>query len=100
MELDAADRFMARVIGDVDEVDINELWSGSADDGRRHRDDISGKVLDSKLVEEARAEEVKEADRMGVWEKVPRAMCIVDTGRPPVGTRWVDVSKGAILNRK
>ena len=36
MELDAADHFMANVDGNTDEVEINELWSESMDDGRRY----------------------------------------------------------------
>ena len=97
MELGAQDQFMTRVDGDVDTVEIVELWSDPAippDDGRGYWDDISGKVLDAKLVKEARAEEINEAELMGVWEKVPRSRCIAETGRPRVGTRWVDVNQG------
>ena len=94
MELDAADQFMAKVDGDCSAVEINELWADPVDDGKRYWDDISGKVLDSELVKEARAAEIKEAVRMGVWETVPRARCFSETGKPPVGTRWVDVNKG------
>ena len=35
---------------------------------------------------------------MKVWTKVPRAECIQVTGRPPIGTRWVDCNKGDDLH--
>ena len=48
---------------------------------------MSGKVLDGKLVAEARKEEIQEAERMKVWKKVPRSEAYAVTGKHPIGTR-------------
>ena len=61
-------------------------------------DDINGKPLDSKLVQEARAEEIAGACKHGVWNKVPIAECLQRIGRAPIGTRWVDINKGDSSN--
>ena len=52
------------------------------------------------LTKAARAEEFTEIHRMGVYEKVPIEQCLRQTGRMPVGTRWVDVNKGDLNNPK
>ena len=52
-------------------------------------DDRSGKVLPDDLVQEARLEELKFADKIQLWGVLPRP----PEGRV-IGTRWVDVSKG------
>jgi hypothetical protein len=57
-------------------------------------DDVSGKPLDPKLVSEARAEEIQGAMKHGVWKKVSIDERLNKTGKPPVGTRWVDINKG------
>ena len=31
---------------------------------------------------------------MGFYEKVPVAQCLAETGKKPIGTRWVDTNKG------
>ena len=31
---------------------------------------------------------------MRVWRKVPRSEAYAATGKPPIGTRWVDIDKG------
>ena len=61
---------------------------------QQYVDDISGAPLDSKLVHEARADEIKGAEKCGVWTKVPLSECYARTGKQPVGTRWVDINKG------
>ena len=35
---------------------------------------------------------------MGVWTKVSREECLQQTGKPPIGTRWVDTNKGDDLH--
>ena len=57
-------------------------------------DDLSGKVLDSSLVSQARADEVKGAEAHNVWTKVSIDECFKTTGKKPIGGRWVDVNKG------
>ena len=60
---------------------------------REFVDDISGKSLDSDLVERARREEMEIIQDMGVWKVVDRPM-----GKKVIGTRWVDINKGAEVN--
>ena len=54
-------------------------------------DDISGKVLDSQGVQQARRDEIKIIETMKVWEKIPRSQ--IPPGMKTIGTRWVDVNK-------
>ena len=53
-------------------------------------DDISGKVLDTQGVRQARKDEIKIIEDMGVWEKLPRSQM---PSMKTIGTRWVDVNK-------
>ena len=64
------------------------------DRGYQYWDDTSGEVLDPKLTREARMEEIAEIRNMTVYRKVPVSMCLKETGKRPVGTRWVDTNKG------
>ena len=57
-------------------------------------DDLSGKPLDTEMVLKAREDEMGEFAKHGVYEKVPVSECWNSTGKPPIGTRWVDVNKG------
>ena len=57
-------------------------------------DDVSGMELDPEKVKEARKAEVCYYRKMGVYEKVPIEDCYRQTGRSPIGVRWVDVNKG------
>ena len=57
-------------------------------------DDISGKKLNSELVYKARAEEIEEFRKHGVYIKVPISECMNVTGKKPIGVRWVDINKG------
>ena len=75
-------------------VELDNLWAQPEEKLKQYWDDVSGKTLSAELVQAARAEEIKEATAMGVWVKVPRAEAFTVTGRPPVGTRWVDTNKG------
>ena len=54
-------------------------------------DDISGKVLGSQGVQQARRDEIKIIETMKVWEKIPRSQ--IPAGMKTIGTRWVDVNK-------
>lgn len=77
--------------GDDDHLDSIEH---EEHDWGQYYDDMSGSVLRADLVQAARREEIAEVRRMGVWTKVPREQCVRETGKPPIGTRWVDVDKG------
>ena len=57
-------------------------------------DDISGLKLDTKMVLEARAEEMRVFKQHGVYEKVDEEECWRITGKAPVGVKWIDVNKG------
>lgn len=81
------------------DIEINNL-EHDANDWMQYWDDLSGRQLDMNLTREARAEEIREVYRMGVYVKVSLDECIRETGKMPVGTRWVDVNKGDTLNPK
>jgi len=65
-----------------------------------HRDDLTGQVLNDKLVQEARATEIAYFIAKGVWKQVPKTTAYQRTGRPPITVRWVDVNKGDDQNPK
>ena len=45
-------------------------------------------------MEEARGVEMEEIRKHAVYDKVPLDECYKETGKPPIGTRWVDTKKG------
>ena len=53
-------------------------------------DDVSGCILDPKLVRQARLEELQVIHSFKVYEKVPISECIQVTGKKPLGCRWGD----------
>ena len=67
-------------------------------EARKYWDDLSSKALNPRLVTKARAEEMREFAKRNVYEKVPIEDCWANTGRDPIGTRWVDVNKGDVIN--
>ena len=83
---------------EVSAIDINELWGEEQVDDGQCGDDVSGKVLDPALTKAARAEEMQEAVRMGVWTQVDMSECVRVTGKKPIPTRWVDIDKGDSLH--
>ena len=54
-------------------------------------DDVSGEVLDTKLVMEARRTEIAFFRKMGVYTKVPRAQA---GDAKIIPTKWIDTGKG------
>ena len=70
-----------------------EIW-------KSYWDDISGEKLDRDLTIAARREEIRGVHDMKVYKKVPIKMCISETGKRPIGTRWVDTNKGDKANPK
>ncbi len=71
------------------EEDEMAAWSAKAT-----YDEITGAVLPPDLVRQARAEEVKFMLDWGVWERALIADCWQETGKAPIGSKWVDVNKG------
>ncbi len=57
-------------------------------------DEITGAALPPSLVQAARAEEIKFMLEWGVWERALITDCWRETGKAPIGSKWVDVNKG------
>jgi hypothetical protein len=55
---------------------------------------MSGEELDAEGVRKAGEKEMEEFRKRGVYVKVPLEECHRETGKEPIGTRWVDVNKG------
>ena len=47
------------------------------------------------MVVAARSEETRYMDEIGMFEDATDEECLVNTGKPPVDTKWVDVNKGS-----
>ena len=75
-----------------------EAFTSEELEARTYWDDLSGKELSPRLVKEARMEEMREVNKHNVYIKVPIEECWANTGRDPIGTRWVDVNKGDDVN--
>ena len=54
---------------------------------------MSGKALRPELVRKVRQEEIEYFKAMKVFDKVPISEGIKNTGKQPIGVRWVDVNK-------
>ena len=91
MKVDHGNLATLRCFGNQSEIMSVEFEN---DDWQRYRDDISGKELNGELVRAARAEEMAEFRKHGVYRKVPISECLRVTGKPPIGTRWIDINKG------
>jgi hypothetical protein len=61
-------------------------------------DDMSGEPLLSSEVQRARMEEMEEFKKHQVYKKVPIQKCWDETGKGPIGVRWVDINKGDKVN--
>ena len=61
-------------------------------------DDMSGQMLDTHLVREARQLEMKKFGEHTVYTKVPISEAIRVTGKRPIGSRWIDINKGDSKN--
>ena len=57
-------------------------------------DDMSGKALDTKLVQAAREEEMHTFKHYKVYRKVPIDECYRNTGKTPITTKWIDINQG------
>ncbi len=61
-------------------------------------DEITGAALPADLGRLARAATVKFMLDWGVWERALITDCWRETGRAPIGSKWVDVNKGDATN--
>ena len=57
-------------------------------------DSVTGMPLDVGKVQEARKEEMKWVDKQKLYEVVDESVCWEETGRAPIGLKWVDRNKG------
>ena len=57
-------------------------------------DDVTGQELEPAEVRKARKAEMEYMNKMKVYTVCPVEECIKATGRPPIGTRWIDINKG------
>ncbi len=72
----------------------NICWTCSLAHNQDLYDDVAGKKLNTELVLQARAEQMVEVNKFGVYGKVPIQNCWNDTGKDPIGVRWLNVNKG------
>lgn len=77
-----------------DDIDFSLFDGSSNEDWETFVDEVSGKALNSKLVAEAKAEELDYAARYNVWDLVPVSECWRETGAGPIGSRWININKG------
>ena len=57
-------------------------------------DDARGGWLNKDLVTAAREEEMSYVRKHGVYLRVPRSVCLRETGKQPIKTGWADTNKG------
>jgi hypothetical protein len=79
------------------EMDVLEVAVNQEDDedySEWAADDLSGKMISRKLVEEARAEEVAFMKGIDLYDEVDVEECWRKTGKPPVSTKFIDQNKG------
>ena len=56
-------------------------------------DDVTGEVLPTELVRNARKEELDYFHKRPMYSKVPLKECVEETGKSPIKVRWVDHNK-------
>ena len=57
-------------------------------------DDVNGGILPTEKVKRARQKEMDYLHKQGVYKVVPIEECFTETGRKPIGVRWIDTNKG------
>jgi hypothetical protein len=68
---------------------------GKSEDAKmKFWDDLSGKSWRRKESRRRGQERWKSSEKHGVYVKVPLEECWKETGREPIGARWVDINKG------
>ena len=79
-------------------IGVISIVSGTQPRDLTFYDDITGAKVETDLVITARAEEMAEFRKHGVYKLVKLEECLRVTGKPPVGVRWVDINKGDDVN--
>ena len=80
--------------GPVNEEPYFEEKALEGEDWSTFIDEVSGKALETSRVKTARAEELDYAARYNVWTLVPISEAWRETGKAPIGSRWIDIDKG------
>ena len=75
-------------------IGMINIVSGNEPKDLTFHDDITGARLETDLIITARAEEMSEFRKHGVYKLVKISECLKNTGKTPVGVRWVDINKG------
>ena len=57
-------------------------------------DDVTGKELIPKEVHKARKKEMWYVHHRGVYAVAPISECLAKTGKGPIASMWLDISKG------
>jgi len=81
-------------VNQENDIDFSLFNNSNDDDWRTFVDEVSGKPLNTAMVEKAREEELNFAERYNVWTLVPTQECWDNTGAGPIGSRWIDINKG------
>ena len=61
-------------------------------------DSVTGIALDTQKVLKAREEEMKWVDKQCLYEVVDESVCWSETGKGPIGLKWVDRNKGDAIH--
>ena len=89
---------MSQTEASVAHIGVINVVSGTTPKEMTFYDDVTGARLDTDMVITARAEEMSEFRKHGVYIKVPVEQCRAATGKMPIGVRWVDINKGDEVN--
>lgn len=81
-------------VNQENDIDFSLFKNSNEDDRRTFVDEVSGKPLNTAMVEKAGEEELSFAERYNVWTLVPTQECWDNTGAGPIGSRWIDINKG------
>jgi len=81
------------IVDPVDIIDV-DVTLGSIDNCGEFWDEYTGERLPSEEVARARSDEIDGLKQYGVFEKVSVEECWKETGKRPIGVRWIDCNKG------
>ena len=84
---------IADIVDDIDIVDIG-VSVGSIDNCGEFWDEYTGERLPSEEVAKARSDEIDGLKQYKVIEKATIEECWKQTGKRPIGVRWIDCNKG------
>ena len=85
------------VVGELsadEKVGLHALRARYDVEGWTYWNDVPGRELNQEFMTAARRMDIDVVGKMEVWRNVPREQCVAETGRRPIGTRWVDANNG------